>query len=239
MHKILLWSGFGVAVRLWQLGIEMRPFFNRQSLWVYPVYAGLGGSVGYWLTGVEQRQVAFLNERREALLEKRRRRALREGITMKDEDSGTVEGLVDTVKSVVGSKADDKSSQGEEKDVPQSGVELTPEEERGKLGISEYAAKALGDVVYVELPSVGTEVAKGDAIGAVESVKSASDIMTPVAGTIIEANNLLEEKPATINKSPERDGWIAKIEIGSKVEIDSLMDKPAYDKFTGEQEADT
>ncbi|KAL9056005.1 MAG: hypothetical protein Q9162_003184 [Coniocarpon cinnabarinum] len=228
----------------------MRPFFNRQSLWVYPVYAGLGGSVGYWLTGVEQRQVAFLNERREALLEKRRRRALREGITMKDEDSGTVEGLVDTVKSVVGSKADDKSSQGEEKDVPQSAldkrytqdhewVELEGEANIGKLGISEYAAKALGDVVYVELPSVGTEVAKGDAIGAVESVKSASDIMTPVAGTIIEANNLLEEKPATINKSPERDGWIAKIEIGSKVEIDSLMDKPAYDKFTGEQEADT
>ena len=60
--------------------------------------------------------------------------------------------------------------------------------------------------------------------------------MTPVAGTIVEANSVLEEKPGTINKSPEGDGWIAKIEIASKVDIDSLMDKPAYDQFVGEQE---
>ena len=60
--------------------------------------------------------------------------------------------------------------------------------------------------------------------------------MTPVAGKIVEVNSVLEEKPATINKSPEGDGWIAKLEMGSKVEIDGLMDKAAYDKFTGEQE---
>ena len=108
----------------------------------------------------------------------------------------------------------------------------------GTIGISEYAAKALGDVVYVELPQVDTEVSKGDTIGAVESVKSASDIMTPIAGKIVEANNVLEEKPGTINKSPESEGWIAKMEIGSKVEIDSLMDKAAYDEFTGDQEAE-
>jgi len=81
----------GVAVRLWQLGIEMRPFFNRSSLWVYPVYAGVGGSFGYWLLGVEQRQVGFLQSRREGLLEKRRRRAQREGLSediLKDGEPG-------------------------------------------------------------------------------------------------------------------------------------------------------
>lgn len=121
----------GVAVRLWQLGIEMRPFFNKQSLWVYPVYAGLGGGVGYWLMGVEQRQVAFLNERRESLLEKRRRRAQREGVAVENEDGTREEGLVDSVKSMVGLKDDDETSQVEETGVRKTGVELTPEEGRG------------------------------------------------------------------------------------------------------------
>lgn len=100
------------------------------------------------------------------------------------------------------------------------------------IGISEYAAKALGDVVYVELPSEGMEVNKGDAIGAVESVKSASDIMTPVGGTITETNSVLEEKPGTINQSPEGDGWLAKIKVSSAQELDALMDAESYRKFT-------
>ncbi|KAL8833340.1 MAG: hypothetical protein Q9170_004329 [Blastenia crenularia] len=78
VHKILFWSGFGVAVRLWQLGIEMRPFFAKEGLWAYPFFAGIGGSFGYWLTGVEQRQLQFLANRRDRLLEKRARRAERE-----------------------------------------------------------------------------------------------------------------------------------------------------------------
>jgi glycine cleavage system H protein len=104
------------------------------------------------------------------------------------------------------------------------------------VGISEYAASALGDVIYVELPAAGTEVGHGDAIGAVESVKSASDIMTPVAGTVVETNEQLEEKPALLNKSPESDAWIAKIEIadGEVDGIDNLMDAEAYKKFTDE-----
>jgi len=100
------------------------------------------------------------------------------------------------------------------------------------IGISEYAAKALGDVVYVELPSEGMEVSKGDAIGAVESVKSASDIMTPVSGTVIEINSVLEEKPATINKSPEGDGWLARIKVSNPEELDALMDLEGYRAFT-------
>ncbi|KAI9879856.1 MAG: glycine cleavage system H-protein subunit, partial [Pleopsidium flavum] len=90
-------------------------------------------------------------------------------------------------------------------------IELSDDGSTGTIGISTYAAKALGDVVYVELPTADLEVNAGDSIGAVESVKSASDIMTPVSGKIIEANNVLEEKPGTINKGPEGEGWIARI----------------------------
>ena len=68
----------GIAARLWQLGIEMRPLFNKESLWVYPVYAGIGGSFGYWLMGVEHRQYQYLAGRRDTLLEKRARRKERE-----------------------------------------------------------------------------------------------------------------------------------------------------------------
>ena len=107
----------------------------------------------------------------------------------------------------------------------------------GTIGISEYAAKALGDVVFVELPTVDLEVSQGDSIGAVESVKSASDIMTPVSGRILEANNVLEEKPGTINKSPEGDGWLAKIEVSDAGEVEALMDAGGYKKFTEEADA--
>lgn len=104
----------------------------------------------------------------------------------------------------------------------------------GTIGISEYAAKALGDVVYVELPEIGIEVSKGDTIGAVESVKSASDIMTPVSGKIVDHNKVLEEKPGTINKSPESGGWLAQIELSDITELDSLLSKEDYDKFEKE-----
>lgn len=73
MSKVLGWAAFGVAVRWWQLGIEMRPYFAKETLWHYPVYAGITGSFGYWLMNVEERQIKYLNERKEALLEKRRR----------------------------------------------------------------------------------------------------------------------------------------------------------------------
>jgi len=78
VHKVLFWGGFGIAVRLWQLGIEMRPLLNREGLWMYPLFAGVGSGFGYWLQGVEDRQLKILAERREALLAKRRRRNERE-----------------------------------------------------------------------------------------------------------------------------------------------------------------
>jgi glycine cleavage system H protein len=96
-------------------------------------------------------------------------------------------------------------------------VELSEDGKTGFIGISDYAAHALGDVVYVELPTTPMEVSKGDAIGAVESVKSASDINSPISCTITSVNDLLEEKPGSINKGPEDDGagggWVAKVEV--------------------------
>lgn len=106
----------------------------------------------------------------------------------------------------------------------------------GTIGISTYASAALGDVVYVELPALGLEISKGDSIGAVESVKSASDIMTPVSGKIIEANGVLEEKPGMINKGPEGEGWIARIEVGEggRGEVEGLMGGEEYRKMVEE-----
>ncbi|KAG5976347.1 hypothetical protein E4U55_007349 [Claviceps digitariae] len=80
VHRIAFWSCFGLAVRFWQVGIEMRPFFNKSSLWAYPVYAAGGASFGYWLQGVDDRQSAMLQERKAMLLEKRKRMAEREGV---------------------------------------------------------------------------------------------------------------------------------------------------------------
>ncbi|KAK3373703.1 hypothetical protein B0T24DRAFT_271859 [Lasiosphaeria ovina] len=78
VHRILFWTGFGVITRAWQLGIEMRPLFERSRLWAYPLFGGVGASFGYWLQGVDERQTAVLQERRSAILEKRARRAQRE-----------------------------------------------------------------------------------------------------------------------------------------------------------------
>ncbi|QKX64152.1 uncharacterized protein TRUGW13939_11325 [Talaromyces rugulosus] len=102
------------------------------------------------------------------------------------------------------------------------------------IGITEYAAKSLGDVVYVELPELELEVSAGEPVGAVESVKSASDVLTPVSGKIIQGNEVLSDNPKTINASPEAEGWIAKIEVNDPSELDALLDKQAYLETTGE-----
>jgi len=105
----------------------------------------------------------------------------------------------------------------------------------GTIGVTDYAQKALGDVVYVELPEVGAEYGAGDSIGAVESVKSASDIMTPVSGKIVEKNEELDGKASLINKDAEGEtGWIARIEVSEEgmKELENLLDAEGYKKFT-------
>lgn len=116
---------------------------------------------------------------------------------------------------------------------PQS-APLTPS--IGTLGISSYAANALGDVVYVELPELDLEVGFDDAIGGVESTKSASDIMTPVTGKVVEANQKLQDTPSLLNKDPEGEGWIAKIECKHPEEVEKLMDAEKYRRHTEEEE---
>ncbi|KAE8444055.1 hypothetical protein EG329_000923 [Mollisiaceae sp. DMI_Dod_QoI] len=121
-------------------------------------------------------------------------------------------------------------------------IELSDDGKTGVIGISSYAAHQLGDVVYVELPTTPMDVAAGDSIGAVESVKSASDINSPITCTITEVNDLLEEKPGTINKGPEDEssagGWFAKVEVGEVgvKDMEGLMDAKAYKEFTEEEE---
>ncbi|MBE3042733.1 glycine cleavage system protein H [Candidatus Bathyarchaeota archaeon] len=121
-------------------------------------------------------------------------------------------------------------------------MDLNAQKKTGVVGISEYAAEQLGDVVYVELPETRGWIEKGDTLGAVESVKSASDINCPVRCKIVAVNEGLEEKPATINRVPEDDsaggGWLAKVEVDEKgvEEFAGLMDGEAYAAFTKDQE---
>ncbi|KAK4039803.1 glycine cleavage H-protein-domain-containing protein [Parachaetomium inaequale] len=120
-------------------------------------------------------------------------------------------------------------------------IDLSADKKTGVLGISEYAAKQLGDIVYVELPEEGKEVQAGDAIGAVESVKSAADINAPVSCKITQINLVLEEKPGTINQVAEDDshggGWIAKVQVTEEglKDFDKMMDVAAYEEFTAEE----
>ncbi|KAF1943763.1 hypothetical protein EJ02DRAFT_420973 [Clathrospora elynae] len=110
-------------------------------------------------------------------------------------------------------------------------IEMSADGKTCTLGISEYAAKALGDVVYIELPQIELDVSEGDAIGAVESVKSASDILTPISGTVAEVNSDLETTPGNINKDPEGNAWIAKITVSGKP-TGKMMSKSEYTEFT-------
>lgn len=99
---------------------------------------------------------------------------------------------------------------------------------RVRMGISDYAQDALGDVVYVELPELGAKVAQGDPFSEVESTKSLSDVYAPVSGSIVEVNDALEDHPELVNASPYGDGWFCVIEADDPSELDSLMDQAAY-----------
>ena len=98
------------------------------------------------------------------------------------------------------------------------------------VGISYHAQKALGDVVFIELPEVGAEYSAGDEAAVVESVKAASDIYAPVSGEIIEVNEALDESPETVNEYPYSDGWFFRIQPSDLSELDNLLDAEAYDE---------
>ena len=99
------------------------------------------------------------------------------------------------------------------------------------VGITDYAQGQLGDIVFVELPEVGSVIDKGKDAAVVESVKAASDVYAPISGEVMESNEALEEDPALVNTSPEENGWFFKMTIGDKSELEGLMDAKAYKSF--------
>jgi glycine cleavage system H protein len=99
------------------------------------------------------------------------------------------------------------------------------------VGITEYAQGQLGDIVFVEVPSEGASLTKGGDAAVVESVKAASDVYSPVSGTVTEGNPALADDPALVNTAPEGDGWFFKLTIADKSELDGLMDESGYKAF--------
>lgn len=102
--------------------------------------------------------------------------------------------------------------------------------ETATIGISHYAQKELGDIVYVELPREGTELSSGEEAAVLESTKAAADVYTPLSGKVIEVNPRLSTEPELINRSPEKEGWICKLRISHPQEIDQLIDEETYKK---------
>jgi glycine cleavage system H protein len=105
------------------------------------------------------------------------------------------------------------------------------------VGISDYAQHLLSDIVYVELPSVGDVLIRGESFATVESVKSSADVYAPVSGAVAGVNLVLEANPGGLNEDPFDEGWLVKIELADQTEFDQLMDARSYEDFVREQEA--
>jgi glycine cleavage system H protein len=109
---------------------------------------------------------------------------------------------------------------------------INVEGEIGTIGITDYAQKELGDVVFVELPQVGTQLEAGDELGSIESVKAVSELFAPVGGEVVEVNERLAEKPELINTDPYGDGWMVRIKVADLSEVDELlMTAEEYDEY--------
>lgn len=101
------------------------------------------------------------------------------------------------------------------------------------VGLSDFAQRELGDIVYVELPEIGRVVRLGEVLGTIESVKAVSELYAPVSGTITEVNRLLSDKPETVNLDAHGAGWICKLAVADAAELDRLMDAATYEKHVG------
>jgi glycine cleavage system H protein len=110
------------------------------------------------------------------------------------------------------------------------------EGDTGTIGITEYAQKELGDVVFVDLPKVGTELELGDELGSIESVKAVSELFSPISGEVIEVNEALADKPELVNTDPYGDGWMVRVKLTRPDEADVLMSAEEYDEYV-EREA--
>ncbi|MCL5021510.1 MAG: glycine cleavage system protein GcvH [Bacteroidetes bacterium] len=106
--------------------------------------------------------------------------------------------------------------------------------EVGVVGITDYAQGELGDVVFVELPAVGTKLEQGKQFGTIEAVKTVSDLYAPVSGEIIELNDKLKDSPEVVNKDPYSGGWMVKVRISNNAELESLLNAAKYQEMVGQ-----
>lgn len=111
---------------------------------------------------------------------------------------------------------------------------LTLDGDLATVGITAYAAEALGDLVFIDVKPAGTTVTAKDSVAVVESVKAASDIYAPASGEMLEANPRLAAEPELVNADPEGEGWLFKLRLSDKSELDALLDRPAYNKLIGQ-----
>ncbi len=103
-----------------------------------------------------------------------------------------------------------------------------------RIGVTDFATDALGDIVYVSLPTVGSDVVAGDACGELESTKSVSDLFSPVSGVVTAVNEAAEQNPEIINASPYDEGWLYEVELSADADLDDLLDSDAYAEVTAE-----
>lgn len=108
------------------------------------------------------------------------------------------------------------------------------EENKIRIGITDFAQDELGDIVYVDLPEVGDEFDAGDEFGTVESVKSVSEVLTPFAGIIITVNDLVDDEPEMVNDDPMGEGWFIEVEVEEAIDTSELMNKEEYEAFIAE-----
>jgi len=108
---------------------------------------------------------------------------------------------------------------------------VATEESVATIGITDHAQEQLGEIVYIELPSIGEKISKDDPFGVVESVKAVSDIYAPVSGTVIEVNEDLAESPEAVNEDPYGDGWLIKVRVSDASDLDDLMDNEEYEEM--------
>jgi len=102
---------------------------------------------------------------------------------------------------------------------------------KARIGITEHAQGELGDIVFVELPALETQLEKGDTLATLESVKAVSDVYAPINGKVVEANKAIEDFPETVNEDPHGKGWLVVIEVANVAQVDSLLDADAYEKY--------
>ncbi|MFH0788179.1 MAG: glycine cleavage system protein GcvH [Pseudomonadota bacterium] len=108
---------------------------------------------------------------------------------------------------------------------------ITVQGDQGTIGISDYAQKQLGEIIYVDLPEIDTEIRSGEPLCALESNKVATDVIAPVSGVVIETNGALDDEPNRINASPYETGWLVKISLKNPSELDTLMTRSDYEQF--------